>query len=138
MATTGVAEGVFAASGDATCWTVSGRSVQDWNGSHNVFEMKLIHSKAVTHFSEASTAEYTFSAPIVDAYSESNFEVSFSGNVVTVTRRLHANGEYSGDNVTYKVWVKAADEATTKSLSLTGATVLECEKTGTPNYPDID
>lgn len=140
VATTGAAEGVFAASGNATCWTVTPRSVQDWNGAAHVFEMALVHTKAVSHFSEACTVDYTFSVPVTNAWAEGagNYDVTWSGNTVTVTRHHHANGEYSGDNVTYKVFVVAGDEATTKGASCTSATVLECEKTGTPNYPDID
>ncbi|MBQ5386552.1 MAG: hypothetical protein IIU40_05865, partial [Lachnospiraceae bacterium] len=63
-----LAEGVFAASGDSgsssDCWTVSGRSVQDWNGSHNVFEMSAVHSTGVTHITTQVTFIYTFSTPI--------------------------------------------------------------------------
>ena len=43
-----------------------------------------------------------------------------SGNTVVVTRELHANGYQSGDNVTFKVMVKGADDATTKALAITG------------------
>ena len=114
-----VFEGVYAASGagigggggDATstdCWSVSGRSVQDWNGSHNVFEISANHSTDVI----------TFNNSLTDAYSE--FTSSFSGNTVTVVRDLHANGYHSGDTVTFKVWAKGADEATTKSLAISG------------------
>ena len=116
-------EGVYAESGSNTstdCWDVGGSSVQDWNGSHNVFEMYANHSTSVTHITTQVTFVYTFSAPITDAYSESDNSVTFSGNTVTVVRNLHANGYHSGDRVTFKVWVKAADEATTKSLALTG------------------
>lgn len=118
-----LAEGVFAASGgggnsSTDCWTVGGRSVQDWNGSHNVFEMSATHSKAVTHITSKVVYTYTFSQPIVNAYSE--FDSGFSGNTVTVTRDRHANGYYSGDDVTFKVWVQCADEATTKAVTLTG------------------
>ena len=119
-----LAEGVFAASGDSgsssDCWTVSGRSVQDWNGSHNVFEMSAVHSTGVTHITTQVTFIYTFSTPITDAYAEAGFSTTVSGNTVTVVRDLHANGYHSGDNVTFKVWVKAADEATTKAIALTG------------------
>lgn len=118
-------EGVYAASG-ADCWTVNARSVQDWNGSHHVFEVSCQHSTAVEHISSATTVTLTFSNTLTDAYSE--FSSSFSGNSVTVTRELHANAYKSGDNVTYKVWVKAADEASTKALAVTGATI-SCTKT---------
>lgn len=118
-------EGVYADSGSNTstdCWNVSGGSVQDWNGSHNVFEMHSIHSTAAAHITGEVVYTFTFSAPLTAAYSE--FPSSFSGNTVTVTRNLHANGYHSGDDVTFKVWVKAADEATTKSLTLTGTSYV--------------
>ena len=117
-----MAEGVFAASGDAgsssDCWTVGGRSVQSWNGSHNVFEMSAVHSTGVTHITTQVTFVYTFSVPIDEAYAEAGFATSVSGNQVTVVRDLHANGYYSGDNVTFKVWVKSGDQATTEAIAL--------------------
>lgn len=114
-----LAEGVYAASGaeSTNCWTVDGKSVQDWNGSHNVFEIHSHHSTDVTHITTEVVYTITFSEPLSDAYSE--FASSFSGSTVTVTRNLHANGYHSGDDVTFKVWAKAADEATTKGLSIT-------------------
>ncbi len=123
-----VSEGVYAASGDAgsaDCWTVSAKSVQDWNGAYHVFEIRCKHSNAVEHISSASTVKLTFSAPITDAYSE--FSTKFSGNSVTVVRELHANAYKSGDTMTYKVWVKAADEATTKGIACQSATI-KCTK----------
>lgn len=125
----GLSEGVYAASGAteaADCWTVSAKSVQDWNGSHNVFEVHCVHSNAVQHISSASTVTLTFNNTVTDASSE--FPCQFSGNNVTITRELHANAYQSGDDVTYKVWVKSADEATTKGLACVGATI-SCTKT---------
>ncbi|MCM1065221.1 MAG: hypothetical protein NC420_12315 [Eubacterium sp.] len=124
-----LAEGVYAASGgvsDAECWTVGATSVQDWNGSHHVFEVHCVHSNTVEHISSASTVTLTFSNSLTDAYSE--FPASFSGSTVTVVRTLLADAYKSGDDVTYKVWVKAADEATTKAITCTGATI-SCTKT---------
>ena len=115
-----LAEGVYAASGAGDCWAVSGRSVQDWNGSHNVFEMCAVHSKDAAHNTTQVVYTYTFSAPVTNAYAEGGLDCQYSGNTVTVTRNLHANGYHSGDNVTFKVWVRAADEATTKAIALTG------------------
>lgn len=123
-----VSEGVYAASGDggsADCWTVSAKSVQNWNGSHHIFEVRCKHSSSVEHISSASTVKLTFSAPLTDAYSE--FSSTFSGNSVTIVRELHANAYKSGDTMTYKVWVKAADEGTTKGLSCQSATI-SCKK----------
>ncbi|MBR1743883.1 MAG: hypothetical protein IJ733_18885 [Lachnospiraceae bacterium] len=114
-----VNEGVYAVSGKADCWKWTGKSVQDWNGSHNVFEMEGTHFDTVQHIYDSVTVTYTFNSPIVDAYSENDWQVEVSGNTVTVKRVNHGNGYNSGDHVTYKVWVKAADEATTKALALT-------------------
>ncbi len=130
LANEDIAEGVYAASGagSADCWTVAPVSVQDWTGSHHVFEIRCVHSATVEHISSAATVEVTFDKTITDAYSEANFSCSFSGSTVTVTRELLANAYKSGDNVTYKVWVKAADEATTKTLTVKSATIT-CTKT---------
>ena len=123
-----VSEGVYAASGasDADCWTVDPVSVQDWNGSHHVFEIRCVHSTAVELISSASTVTLTFSSALEDAYSE--FPCTFSGSTATITRELHANAYKSGDTMTYKVWVKASDEATTKGITCIGATI-SCTKT---------
>jgi len=103
------------------CWTVDPVSVQDWNGSHHVFEIRCVHSNSVEHISSNTEVVLTFSGSVTDAYSE--FPCSFSGSTVTINRTLLADAYKSGDNMTYKVWVKAADEATTKSISCTGATI---------------
>jgi hypothetical protein len=123
-----MAEGVYAASGSSSnsstdCWTVSARSVQQWNGSHNVFEVSCRHSNTVQHISSATRVTLTFSGLVTNAYSE--FSCDYSGDTVVVTRELHANAYNSGDSVTYKVWVASVDEATTKGLTCTGATI-EC------------
>lgn len=113
-----LAEGVYAASGSAgsgDCWSCSNRSVQDWNGSHHIYEVHATHHKeGVKHISSAVDYTFTFSAPLTDFYSE--FPATFSGNTATVHRELHANAYESGDEVTFKIWAKTADEATTKSL----------------------
>ena len=117
MVNDGLSEGVYAASGAteaADCWTVDPVSVQDWNGSHHVFEIRCVHSTAVQHISSATTVTLTFSNALTDAYSE--FPSSFSGTNVTVTRELHANAYKSGDTMTYKVWVKAC----TKTVNVQG------------------
>ncbi len=123
-----ISEGVYAASGDETadCWSVAPVSVQDWNGSHHVFEVRCVHSTAVQHISSQSTVTLTFDHPLTDAYSE--FPCSFSDTTVTVERELHANAYKSGDTMTYKVWVKASDEASTKSISCIGSSI-SCTKT---------
>jgi hypothetical protein len=119
-----MAEGVYAASGgdiETNCWTVDARSVQNWNGSHNVFEVHCVHTNTVQHISTETKVTLTFSGLVTDAYAE--FPSTYSGSTVEVTRTLHANGYGSGDNVTYKVWVKSTDEATTKGLTCTGAAI---------------
>jgi len=123
-----IAEGVYAASGAdaADCWTVDPVAVQDWNGSHKVFEIRCVHSNAVEHISSASTVVLTFNSALTDAYSE--FDCTFSGNTATIVRTLLADAYKSGDIMTYKVWAKAADEATTKALAVVGATI-SCTKT---------
>ncbi len=139
-------EGVYAASGDIIgggdniCWSGTIYTTQDWNGAAHVFEVYLEHSKAVTHFSEACTVQLTFNNVVTKAWAEGAGHYSVSGegsNTLTVTRTHHANGEYAGDTVTYKVFAVAGDEAMSKSLSA-GLTVVSCDKTGTPNFPDID
>ena len=113
----GFSENVYMASGNnggGDCWVASGSSVQNWDGSSNVFEIRATHSNQVEHISTGVTYVITFS----DARSE--FPCRVSGNTVVVTRELHANGYKSGDNVTFKVWAKGADEATTKALAITG------------------
>lgn len=117
-------EGVYAASGglaENDCWTVDVRSEQDWNGSHHVFQVHAVHSTAVKHISTSTTVTLTFSSALTNAYSE--FSCTCSGNTVTVTRELLANGYGSGDNYTYKVWASTGNEATTKALTCTGASI---------------
>ena len=100
--------------------------MQDWNGSEHVFEIQCTHSTDVEHISSATTVTLTFSNDLTNAHSE--FPCTFSGNTVTINRELHANAYKSGDTMTYKVWVTTGDEATTKAITCTGATI-ECTKT---------
>ncbi len=111
-----MAEGVYAASGAATCWSGSAISVQDWNGSQHVFEVRIYHSAEVQHISDAVTITMQFSSPLTDVSAENGWSCTANGSTVTVTRPSHANAYNSGDSVTFKVWAKAADEATTKAL----------------------
>lgn len=121
-------EGVYAASGaeNMDCWTVLPLSVQEWNGSHHVFEIHCQHSITVEHISTASTVTLTFDQPVTDAYSE--FPCTYSGSTVTITRELHANAYKAGDDMSYKVWVKGVDEVATKGMTCIGA-VISCTKT---------
>lgn len=124
-----LSEGVYAASGSidsSDCWTINPVSVQDWNGSHHVFEIYCIHSDTVEHISSATTVTLTFDRPVTDAYSE--FPCTFSWNTVTITMELHANAYKSGDMMAYKVWVQCSDEVDTRSVNCTSA-VISCNKT---------
>lgn len=103
------------------CWTVGAESVQDWNGSEHVFEIRCTHSNSVQHISSNTEVVLTFSSPVTGARSE--FPCEFSGSTVTINRTLHANAYQSGDNMTYKVWVTGSDEATTKGITCTNATI---------------
>lgn len=128
LANNELAEGVFMASGGGAasstdCWTVNAVSVQEWNGSHHVYEIRCSHSASVEHISSQTEVVLTFGSPVTDAYSE--FPCRFSGSTVSIKRELHANAYQSGDNMTYKVWVKGTDEAATKALNCTGA-VITC------------
>jgi UDP-N-acetylmuramyl pentapeptide synthase len=120
-----LAEGVFAASG---CWSGFVVSSQDWNGNYHVFEIHLTHSKEVEHISTACTITLAFTGTVTDAYAENGGSCSIkNGSTVEVTRPSHANAYKSGDPVTYKVWAKSVDEATTKALSCS-ITSYECSK----------
>jgi len=119
-----VTEGIFAASG---CWSGSIQSTQDWNGSHHVYQVNLNHSTEVEHISTAVTITLAFTQVVTDAYTENGWSCVVNGNTVTVTRPQHANGYNSGDSVSFKVWAKAADEASTKSMACS-ITSYECSK----------
>lgn len=127
------AEGVYMASGgragesSSDCWTIDVPSVQDWNGSHHVFEPHCVHSNAMEHISTAITVSVTFNHTVTDAYSENGWECTVNGSTVTVTRPSHANAYKSGDNVTFKIWAQTADEATTKALAVVGKSI-SCTK----------
>lgn len=123
-----LSEGIYAVSesvDDADCWSVNLILVQDWNGSHHVFEVHCAHSNTVEHISFATTVTLTFDRSVIDAYSE--FPCIFSGNTVTITRELHANAYKSGDAMTYKVWVQGVDEAATKGMVCVGAGIERCK-----------
>lgn len=126
---TGAAEGVYMASGGeaADCWSGEAVSVQDWTGSDHVFEIRLVHSTAVQHISTGVTVTLSFNNTVENAYSENDWTCTVSGNTVTVHRINHANGYNSGDHVSFKVWARAADEATSKGLSAR-VVGLKCDK----------
>lgn len=124
-----MAEGVYVASGSAICWSGYAQSVQDWNGSHHVFELRIQHSTEVVHISQGVTIKMPISGgTVIGCYTENNWPCSVEGNTITVTRPQHANAYNSGDTVTFKVWVQAVDEATTKALSCGALTFVSCDK----------
>lgn len=128
-----LAEGVYAASGMMTgptgtqdCWSFDVYPVQDWNGSHRVFEIKLRHHTGLEHISDASNVSVTFDRDLKDAYTE--FGGTFDGSrTVSVSRVLLADAYKDGDWVTYKIWAQASDEATTRSVAVSNVTVT-CDK----------
>lgn len=129
LTTEELAEGIYAASGvDAnTCWTIIDvRSTQDDNGNgEHVFEVEIEHTTEVQHISMESTTVLTFNNNVTAARTEGNCTASYSGNTVTIVRALLADAYGSGDRATYKVWVKAADLATTKALAVTGRKITD-------------
>lgn len=136
LKTEDLAEGVYLASGEtsADCWTISAPSVQDWNGSHHIFEVQCSHTPAVQHISGNTEVVITFSEPVTDVYSE--FPCTFSGNTAVINRTLLADAYGSGDHVTYKVWAKASDEATTKALTVSGISITCTHETNVQGIYD--
>lgn len=123
-----LAEGVYAASGGNTsgdCWTVSASSEQEWNGAEHVFEVKAVHGSG-EHISGEQAFKLVFSDTIVGARTELG-TCTFSGNTVTIKTSRHGNAYGSGDESTFKVWVKAGDEAKTKAIACTGAAGTYCD-----------
>ena len=128
-----LAEGVYAASGGVTgprgtsdCWTFDVQSVQQWNGSHQIFQIGLTHHTGLEHISGATTISVTFSSPLAST-SYAEYTSTVTDSTITITRVLLADAYNDGDLVTYKIWAAAADEATTKALTVTNVTV-SCDK----------
>lgn len=55
-------------------------SVQDWNGNHHVFEVKIVHSDIVQHISTASTTVLIFNNAVTYAYISCTKSVNVQGN----------------------------------------------------------
>lgn len=122
-----LAEGVYAASG-ATCWSITGSSSQNWNGSGHIFEFHATHSTSVQHISNGFTAKITFNYNIASvSHMDAEGSVGSSGNVVTATVGTFGNAYHSGDNRSFKLIVSTGDEATTKLLSITGMEIYDCD-----------
>lgn len=125
-----MAEGVFAAgSNGVDCWVFEeAPSTQSWNGSHNVFELRLHHTAG--HISDSVSMVVHMSGAVSDAYSNDNGAsvTSISGSDIYVTRRNFGDAENSTDRVTFKLWVSSTDQAMTEALSVSGVTLTNCEK----------
>lgn len=135
-----LSEGVYAASGGigTNCWTGEPYLVQSLaggTGGYNVYEMHLHHSKSAGHASTGCKVKYTFNVPVTNAWAEnsSNYTVNFQGHDVIVSRNHFADGDYSGDEVTYKLNVKGANDAETNALGVPGMYILSCDRKATPN-----
>lgn len=116
-----LAEGVYAASGageSSDCWAVTSVSTQAYVDGYHIYEVRAVHSQSVVHITTQVTFNLSFSVPIQDAHPEGEgYDVSVNGSTVTVVRNFHANGYNSGDTVSFKVFVRASDEATTTGLA---------------------
>lgn len=103
-----VAEGVYAASGgevSSDCWTVSVTMDQSDAGGYSTYRVAASHSNDVEHISTKTVVTVVFNGTVTSAEYE-GFDVSVSGNVVTLTRESHANAYQSGDNFNslLKIW----------------------------------
>ena len=121
-----LAEGVYLGSGEPDCWTIDAHVAQEWNGSHKIFEVTIVHSTGLQHISTASNVTLTFNSNITDA-SYAEYPSNVSGNVMYIRRELLGDAYNSGDRATYKVWATTGDEATTKALQIVGKTI-SCDK----------
>ncbi len=124
-----LAEGVYAASGDGDCWTITVTPDQEYGGGSlggKTFRVKCEHI-GMEHISLASISTITFNSPVTAAKFE-NFKVSVNGNVVTIERENHANAYTTHDEFNSLLEVMAADEATTRALTVIN-TSIRCTKT---------
>ena len=121
-----IAESVYMASGEnwsSDCWSIEGKSVQEWAGDSQVFELKATHHSTMVHISGCTVVTVTFSGTLSANGSRAEFPYSISGSTMTITRELLADAYHSGDNYTFKVWASTGDEATTRALTITGLTI---------------
>ena len=119
-------EGVYAASGVSTlesdCWIVEVNPVQEWNGWAKVFKVNAQHSREYLHISTETVVTITFNNTLSSS-SSAEFASSVSGDTMTITRTLHANGYKSGDSYTYDVYASTGDEATTRALAVKSCSI---------------
>lgn len=116
-----LAEGVYATgSGEATCWTIGYSVPQTWNGYAKVFEIKCSHSKSVYHTSTGLVATLMFDkAPTaISAENSFDYKIEQSGNTVMITRSLNGNAFFSGDEVTFKVFVSCLTKEDTETINI--------------------
>lgn len=123
VANDGLAESVYMASGESDCWTIEGKSVQEWDGGANVFELHAVHATGLQHISRSTSVTVAFSNTLDAGKSRSEFPGSVSGNTISFTRELLGDAYGSGDQFTCKVWASTGDEATTKALTITGLSI---------------
>ena len=116
-----LAEPVYATgSGGGDCWTIDYTVTQPWNGQAKVIEIKASHTRAVEHQSNGTVITLMFDRPILGAYAENatDYKVETSGSIVKITRQLYANAFFSGDEVTFKLFVNGKDQDDTIAANI--------------------
>lgn len=117
----------FCASGlpnkSSDCWTIDYKVVQDWDGTSKVYEIHCVHSRGVAHISKGTIVTLTLSD--TPALVRSEFPLKTIGNQVVITRELLADAFYSGDDVTFKVWIGGKDQISTQLINILDADI-EC------------
>ena len=117
-----LAEGIYAtgSGGAGDCWTIDYTVPQAWNGTAKVFELKCKHSKSVYHNSHGTVITLVFDQPIVSAYPENSndYKVEISGSTVKLERNLYADAFFSGDDVTFKLFVNTGSKESTEIVNI--------------------
>lgn len=119
-----LAEGIYLASGDGDCWTISvSKDQADAGNGASTFRIQANHSTNLQHISSKTTMVISFNQTISSAVFE-GFSASVSGNTVVLERQLLADSYMSGDNFNSMLRVVGEDGNT---LQCTGATI-SCTK----------
>jgi len=126
MVNEGLAEGVYAASGD--CWTISCTKTQPWNNMWTMFEAGMVHSTGLEHISNTCRMVFEFTEEVGDAYISVPGTCTVSGKTVIVQRDSHANAYKSGDLVTFALGVKAAVNPESGSIECERSYATYCDK----------
>ena len=115
-----LAEPVYATGSGGSCWTIDYTVPQDWNGQAKVIEIKASHTKIIEHQSKGVIITLMFDRPILNAYAENtnDYQVEISGSVVKIARQSYANAFFSGDEVTFKLFVNGKDQDDTIAASI--------------------